>query len=493
MLRRSILGLPGKFVIRQHGKLYGTGRHSLAQVRLFHLSLAQYGVKPYLLADIGEGITECQIVKWFVKAGDKVQQFDPICEVQSDKASVEITSRYDGTIKRLNYEVDDMAAVGEPLMDIEVDDHDDPAADDTRVSSSSIQAEAAGSVQPLEQSDTLADHEPPASALELGTQHRSQPASTSSAPKNSGIMLPSVRHLLKQHDIDLSRVTVTGKGGRVLKEDVQKHLATELSPHDPTGVQQIHTTTPPKGDVTIPLTPVQNHMYQSMTQSLSIPHFLYTQTVDMTDLTLLRKKAISNSKASAQLTAGGAKKLSPLPFIIKALSQAVTKYPTLNSSLVHETGEKPRLALKALHNIGIAMDTPKGLVVPVIKNVQAHSIVSLAAEIDRLSALAKDGRLSLDSMKGATMLVSNIGSIGGQVVAPIIMSPMVMILAVGRSQKVPMFEAGEDGTKQVVEKEQAVLSWSADHRVLDGATVARCAEEMAFWLENANMLGLSLS
>ncbi|KAL2681407.1 hypothetical protein Neosp_009018 [[Neocosmospora] mangrovei] len=463
MLRRSVASLPGR-LITQRGTVYRAGSLSLPG-RFFHTSLTHNVVKPYLLADIGEGITECQIIKWFVKAGDTVQQFDPICEVQSDKASVE------------------------PLMDIEVDDNDGPTAEDTKASSPPTEAKSSVSIQPSEKSDTVAEQATSPSTLDPATQHQSQPAS--STPKNCGTMLPSVRHLLKQHNIDLSEVTGTGKGGRVLKEDVQKHMAAKGPPHDSTGAQKTHTTTPPE-DVIVPLTPVQNQMYQSMAQSLSIPHFLYTQTVDVTDLASLRKKFLSNPKALAQLTANGAKKLSPLPFIIKALSQAVTKYPTLNSSLVHEAGAKPQLALKGSHNIGIAMDTPKGLVVPVIKNVQGHSIISLAAEIERLSALAREGRLSPDSMKGATMLVSNIGSIGGQVVAPIIMSPMVMILAIGRSQKVPAFKTGEDGTKQLVEKEQAVFSWSADHRVLDGATVARCAEEMAFWLENVNMMGLSL-
>ncbi|RSM09893.1 hypothetical protein CEP52_003867 [Fusarium oligoseptatum] len=484
MLRRPIASLSSKFANTQRGRLYKASSLPITHGRFFHASITYNGVKPYLLADIGEGITECQIIKWFVKPGDKVQQFDPICEVQSDKASVEITSRYDGTIKKINYEVDDMAAVGLPLMDIEVDEHDDATANDTTASSPPTEE-----VTSTEQTNAVAEQTAPLSTPGAVTQHQSQPSSMSSTPKNCGTMLPSVRHLLKQHNINLSEVTGTGKGGRVLKEDVQRHLASKIPSHDSTGVQQTHSTTPE--DVIVPLTPVQNQMYQSMTQSLSIPHFLYTQTVNMTDLTSLRKKFLGNPKASAQLTSG-VKKLSPLPFIIKALSQAVTKYPTLNSSLIHEMGAKPQLALKGSHNIGIAMDTPKGLVVPVIKNVQGHSIISLAAEIERLSGLAREGRLSPDSMKGATMLVSNIGSIGGQVVAPIIMSPMVMILAVGRSQKVPAFEVAEDGTKQLVEKEQAVFSWSADHRVLDGATVARCAEEMAFWLENVNMMGLSL-
>lgn len=375
-------------------------------------------------------------------------------------------------------------------MDIEVDDNEVATADDIAPSAPTEEAKGAVLLQPREQLDIVADHQEPTASPEPVAQAENHVTSTSSEPRNCGIMLPAVRHLLQQSKIHLSEVTATGKGGRVLKEDVQRHLAAKSSSQDLPQSQQTLTS---KENVIIPLSPVQNQMYQSMTQSLTIPHFLYTQTVDLTDLTSLRKQLINTPKASAKLTANGGKaKLSPLPFIVKALSQAVSKNPTLNSSLAHGAGTKPRLILKRSHNIGIAMDTPKGLVVPVIRNVQEHSIISVATEIDRLSALARDGKLSPDDMKGATMLVSNIGSIGGQVVAPIIMSPMVMILAVGRSQQVPVFRTQEDGTEKVVKREQAVLSWSADHRVLDGATVARCAEEMAFWLENVNMLGLAL-
>lgn len=141
----------------------------------------------------------------------------------------------------------------------------------------------------------------------------------------------------------------------------------------------------------------------------------------------------------------------------------------------------------------IAVNTPQGLLVPVIRNVQDHSIVSLTAEINRLSGLAKESRLGVDDFKGATFTISNIGSIGGSAVSPVIVSPMVGILGVGRVQNVPAFQKDEHGEGRVVKLEEVVLSWSADHRVHDGATVVKCAEVVKHVLENFGILGTILN
>lgn len=326
------------------------------------------------------------------------------------------------------------------------------------------------------------------------------PSVEPSSPKNSGLVIPAVRHMLKQHNLDIADIEATGKDGRVLKEDVQRHLASETSRSQPTSApmqaaKPSSSSTARPEDRIVPLTPVQNQMFQSMTRSLAIPHFLYTQIVDMTDLTSLRKRFSSDPTLSAYLRKddGSAAKLSPLPFVLKALSHAVDKFPSMNATLDTESNpSRPQLVIKGSHNIGVAMDTPKGLVVPVIRDVQSHSIVSLAAEIGRLSALAKDGKLSPEDMKGATLVVSNIGSIGGHTVGPVILPPMVMILGIGKSQQVPTYKVDQDGVERIVKREQVVLSWSADHRVLDGATVARCAQSVGSWLENIDGLGLVL-
>ncbi|KKY18989.1 putative dihydrolipoamide branched chain transacylase e2 [Diplodia seriata] len=374
--------------------------------RLFHASAAAQAVKPYLLADIGEGITECQVIQWFVQPGARVEQFDKICEVQSDKATVEITSRFDGVIKKLHYEADEVAKVGKPLVDIDIQ--------------SEISEEDQAIIESPEEK----------------------------APQTSG-----ARHV-----------------------SASKEQATAASSSGP--IFPPPSSAPIAGDRDVPLTPIQRQMYKTMTRSLNIPHFLYTDTVDFASLNNIRRKLASSSSSSSS----PAPKLSALPFIIKAVSMAVTSYPVLNAYLDDATDPaKPRLIHKAQHDIGVAVDSPGGLVVPVIRHVQAHSIASLAAEIARLAALARDGRLSVNELSGATFTVSNIGSVGGAAVAPVIVPPQVGILGVGRARPVPAFAA--DGVT-VVRRDECVFSWSADHRVVDGATAARCAEEVRRLLED---------
>jgi 2-oxoisovalerate dehydrogenase E2 component (dihydrolipoyl transacylase) len=221
-------------------------------------------------------------------------------------------------------------------------------------------------------------------------------------------------------------------------------------------------------------------MFQTMSESVNIPHFLYTQVINLTELTSLRKRV---ADGATQYEKGS--KLSALPFVVKALSETIKQFPIVNSSIDTKSGLKhPAIIQKAAHNIGIAMDTPKGLVVPVVRNVQEHTVFSLNKELQRLRDLAAVGKLSPSDMADATIVVSNIGSIGGHVVAPVILPPTVMILGMGRSREVPAFQKDEDGKDKIVKREEVVLSWSADHRVLDGATVAKAAQEVGSYIEN---------
>lgn len=306
----------------------------------------------------------------------------------------------------------------------------------------------------------------------------SPPSSTPSG-KYKSLATPAVRHMVKEQGLNIEDIPGTGKDGRVMKEDVRKYVS---------GQSEGATTAPEIGpipaeplgeDKTIAFNPVQRKMFDTMTKSLSIPHFLYTDTVDFTSLSRVRR-ALNSHASSPSNGNGDFTKLSSLPFILKAISLALTQYPALNAHLDTSTDpSKPVFTHKSAHNIGIAIDTPSGLLVPVIKSVQSHSIASLASEIQRLSSLARSNKLSASDLRGATFSVSNIGSLGGTVVAPVIVGPQVAILGVGRSRAVPAFDA--EG--KVVRREEAVFSWSADHRVVDGATVARCAECVRGYLE----------
>jgi 2-oxoisovalerate dehydrogenase E2 component (dihydrolipoyl transacylase) len=292
---------------------------------------------------------------------------------------------------------------------------------------------------------------------------------------------PAVRHLTKELHIDIADISGTGKDGRVLKEDVQKFASTRESSSAPTSL-------PPEPlgeDKRVSFTPIQRKMYETMTRSLSIPHFLYSDTVDFTSLSKARRAINTHNAASIEENI----KLSALPFIIKAVSMSLTAYPSVNAHLDTTTdSSKPSFTHKASHNIGFAVDTPQGLIVPVIHSVQSHSIFSLAAEIHRLSAAARNNKLSTADLKGATFSVSNIGNIGGTTVAPVIVSPQVAILGIGKARAVPAF--AEDGS--IIRKEECFFSWSADHRVVDGATLARCAESVRHYLEGTERMLVKL-
>jgi 2-oxoisovalerate dehydrogenase E2 component (dihydrolipoyl transacylase) len=296
----------------------------------------------------------------------------------------------------------------------------------------------------------------------------SEPAQESSTPqrqpgKHASLATPAVRHMIKQHALQIEDIEGTGKEGRVLKDDVQRHISCTTSTPSPSSIPHQASV-----DETRPLTPMQSAMYKTMTRSLSIPHFLYTTTVSFDTLSSLRR-AYNASLAPSE------SRITPLPIITKAVSLILLQYPLLNAHLDTTTNpEKPQLIYKKTHDIGIAVDSPQGLLVPVIRNVQSHTILSLGAEISRLASLARSGKLTSSDLAGATFTVSNIGSIGGGTVAPVIVGPQVGILGIGKAKVVPAF--GETG--ELVKREECVFSWSADHRVVDGAYVARAAEEV---------------
>ena len=241
-----------------------------------------------------------------------------------------------------------------------------------------------------------------------------------------------------------------------------------------------------EGDRIVALSPTEMHMFRVMTESLTIPHFLYTHSVDIKSLNSLRKRF----NASLAPDSSGLR-VSLLPFVMKAVSDVFLHFPKFNSHLDTTTNDnRPRLGVKAAHNFGFAVDTPKGLVVPVVRNVQSQSVASLAAVIRRLSNLGRENRLAPEDLKGATFTISNIGSIGGSVVSPVIVSPMLGILALGRVEDVSIWKVNEQGADYVVKGERVVLSWSADHRVVDGAMVARVAEMVGTLLNNAGMFDM---
>ncbi|KAK5870400.1 hypothetical protein PBY51_025037 [Eleginops maclovinus] len=446
---------------------------SLQLFRTLHTATVSRGpIVQFKLSDIGEGIMEVTVKEWYVKEGDKVSQFDSICEVQSDKASVTITSRYDGVITKLYYEVDATALVGKPLVDIE-----------TESSSEVIQEE-----------DVV---ETPAMAREEHTHQEIKGHKTQATP--------AVRRLAMENNIKLSEVIGTGRDGRILKEDILNFLAKQTGAIiAPTLFQEIQPPPPAAArptslpaakpapliptaiprpvftgkDVTEPLKGFHRAMVRTMTAALRIPHFGYCDEVDLSRLVSLRTelKALCESRGV---------RLSYMPFFIKAASLGLLHFPILNSSL--DEGCQ-NITYKASHNIGLAMDTSQGLLVPNVKNVQQLSVFEIAQELNRLQALGIAGQLGTNELTGGTFTLSNIGSIGGTYAKPVILPPEVAIGALGKIQVLPRFDAAG----QVVRAHIMNVSWSADHRIIDGATMSRFSNLWREYLENPASMVLDL-
>lgn len=427
-----------------------------SRIASIHTTASLDKLVSFNLSDIGEGIREVTVKEWFVRVGDTVQQFDNLCEVQSDKASVTITSRYDGRISKLWHDIDDVALVGTPLLDFDVVDEE----------SSEDSAPAA---EPAAQ--------PTASAgASSNTQQR-----TSS---EKVLTTPAVRRLAAENNVDLRQVPATGRQGRILKGDVLEYLNIV-----PAGTNVLHPTmldklatavhsapaappAAPVADRLEPLRGVRKIMFRTMTEALKIPHFAYSDEVDMTRLVAAR----DDLKADA---AQRGVKLTYMPFMIKAASNALLHFPILNSTLdvASET-----IAYKAAHNISVAMATAEGLVVPNVKNCERKSIYEIAAELNALQERALRGQLVPADFAGGTFSLSNIGVIGGTYTHPCIMAPQVAIGALGKTKVVPRFGA----SGEIVRAHIMNVSWAADHRVIDGVTMAGFSEVWKKYLENPN-------
>lgn len=324
----------------------------------------------------------------------------------------------------------------------------------------------------------------PAPGAETTTaQEAEQPAppaaeAPSEAPKSkhAALATPAVRGMLKAMNVNILDVNGTGKDGRVLKEDVQKFVATR----DSAAPSPAATPSTQQAETSVKLTPIQSQMFKTMTKSLNIPHFLYADELKINDITAIRKKLASDPKDPRKITF--------LSFVVKAVSMALNEYPLLNAKVDMSNPEKPSLIMRSKHNVGVAMDTPQGLVVPNIKDVANRSVMDVASEISRLSELGKNGKLTPADLGGGTITVSNIGNIGGTYVAPVIVPSEVAILGMGRSKAVPAF----DDAGQLTKNEVVNFSWSADHRIVDGATMARMADRVRQLIESPELMLLNL-
>jgi 2-oxoisovalerate dehydrogenase E2 component (dihydrolipoyl transacylase) len=425
-----------------------------------------------------------ELLQWFVRPGDHIRQFDKVCEVQSDKATVEITSRYDGKVAALRHQVGSMVSTGSVLLDII------PHVDSEAPSASLTTGSALPS--PLSVPHNLPLPNPGVGGAFSSSLPTLNGAASASRPPV--LTVPSVRRLAKEHGIDLAAVVgksliPTGPGGRVLKGDVLAYLATvgkfapPLSrlemPCSPVAEFPSSPASPSPLIERVPLKGIQKAMAKQMQAALAIPHMVYCDEVAMDRVKLVRDEL----RAVFAERKGGSErvKLSYMPLIIKAASMALSQFPLMNASTTNCMTE---VLIHRNHNIGVAMDTPKGLVVPCIRDVQDLSIIDIALQLNSLQERGAAGKLSETDLTGATFTLSNIGSIGGTYASPVIVPPQVAIGALGRIQTIPRFsDSGE-----VIPVSLMAISLSGDHRVIDGGTMARFCNAWRSYLERPSTM-----
>lgn len=400
----------------------------------------------FKMPDIGEGIHEGEIVKWYVKPGDKVQEDAVLCEVQNDKAVVEIPSPVEGTVKEVLVGEGTVATVGQVLITFDAPGYEN------------LQFKGDEGVEATPVQETA---KPAAAQPQIAAD-----------PNRRIIAMPSVRKYAREKGVDIRLVAGSGKGGRVLKEDIDTFAAggavtqaqvpsSQADTQTASEAKQAKTTAAavPQGqypETREPMSGIRKAIAKAMVNSKhTAPHVTLMDEVDVTKLVAHRKKF-------KEVAAEKGIKLTFLPYVVKALTSALREFPALNTSLDDATSE---IIHKHYYNIGIAADTDRGLLVPVVKDAERKSIFNISNEINELAAKARDGKLAPDEMKGASCTISNIGSAGGQWFTPVINHPEVAILGIGRIAQKPIVRDGE-----IVAAPVLALSLSFDHRMIDGAT-----------------------
>ena len=417
----------------------------------------------FILPDIGEGIVECELVEWLVKEGEVIVEDQPIADVMTDKALVQIPAMHSGVVEKLYYKQGEIAKVHSPLFAMT------PEGDSETNDSVAVKPEPEVNV-PV---DTVKAERVTKEVVAPTVAPSSVKGEASNAKADNGKALasPAVRRVARELDINIHQVEGSGKKGRVYKDDVVAYSQNDSS---------IISTLVAGTTNVEPIRGIKKVMATAMQNSVStIPHFTYCEEIDLTELITLRGE-LKEIYAKQDI------KLTMMPFFMKAMSLAIKEYPVVNSKVNDDCTE---LTYFNDHNIGMAVDSKVGLLVPNIKQVQNKSILDLANDIMRLTNDARSGRVASEDLKGGTITISNIGAIGGTVATPIINKPEVAIVALGKLQKLPRFnEEGDVEARSIMQ-----VSWSGDHRVIDGGTIARFCNLWKSFLEKPSHMLVHMS
>jgi pyruvate dehydrogenase E2 component (dihydrolipoamide acetyltransferase) len=427
-------------------------------------------MRTFNLPDLGEGLTEAEIVAVLVHEGDVIREDAPLLEVETDKAQVEIPSPMGGRVEKIHVEPGQTVKVGAPLVTF-TDGAGEPAATPAPSrSTAAVSAAAAPTRAPAAPS--------PAAAA---------PAARAEGPAAA---TPATRRLARELSVDLKAVRGTGPGGRVLDEDVRATASgprgaaapatTAARPATPAGparpLAAVGAEAPPLprfeqwGPVErAPLSHLRRTIAERMTVSATlIPHVTHFDRADITDLDAIITRNLEAARAKGVT-------LTLTSFLLKAAALALLRHPTFNASLDPGAGE---MVLKRYYNLGVAVATERGLIVPVLREIDRKPVLEIARELAALAQRVRDGKATLDDLRGGTFTITNIGALGGTAAIPIINYPEVAILAVARARQEAVVRQGH-----IVPRLMLPLTLTFDHRIADGADGARFASEIVQLLE----------
>ncbi len=401
-------------------------------------------IKQVLMPDIGDS-KDVPVIEVIIKAGDTVKAEQSLLTLETDKATMDVPAPFDGVVKSVSVKVGDKISEGALILLMETSTTETPAD----VSPTTIPA-------PIKEAAATPVTAPAATPIVAPTGFQSSPTGKAHAS-------PSIRHFARELGVDLTRVKGSGEKGRITKNDVQSFVKVALAqPQGSSGGGGLQVSAMPIVDFsrygvieTKPLSRIKKLSGANLHRNwVSIPHITQHDEADITDMEVFRKELGEEySKQGIKIT--------PLAFLLKAVVAAMQQYPNFNSSL-DASGEN--LVLKKYFHIGVAVDTPDGLMVPVLRDVDQKNIVQLAKELGEISTKAREKKLPATAMQGGCFTISSLGGIGGTAFTPIINAPEVAILGVSRASIKPIFKEGE-----FVPRLMLPLSLSYDHRVIDGA------------------------
>lgn len=439
-------------------------------------------IKKVRIPDIGD-FKDVPVIEILVKVGDILKVEDSLITLESDKATIEVPSPYTGTVKEISVKVGDKVSEGTEFLAMEVSAEQAGEADvteteqykpvkdivnDERAVSATKHEMTAEIISADQESSRGIPSQPPSQVMAVGQSGRD----TNIKP-HAG---PSVRRFARELGVDLSGVVGSGPKQRILKEDVQAFVKRELSKLQATGsgggmldlLPWPHVDFAKFGPIELKsLARIKQISGANLHRNwVMIPHVTQFDEADITDLEALRKEYNEAQQESSV-------KLTILAFLMKAATAALKKFPEFNASLDNSNGEA-NLIIKRYYHLGFAVDTPNGLVVPVIRDVDQKGVITIADELGKLSLLAREGKLKPTDMQGASFTISSLGGIGGTAFTPIINAPEVAILGVSRANLKPVYRNGEFVPRLILP-----LSLSYDHRVIDGASAARFTSHLA--------------